>query len=89
MIHGSISNDDDDHHHHKQWKPVTTVDIDNHQLVLKEFAMPLQADPAFYEREVRAESLREGGKTATVVRWHISRADEETGQAHVEVRRLR
>eukprot|EP00903_Cladosiphon_okamuranus_P015339 g14169.t1 len=54
------------------------------QLVLREFAIPLQADPALYERTVRAECLREGGETATVVRWHISRADEETGQAHVE-----
>lgn len=84
-IHSSSSSSGD---YHQQPKP--TVDNINHQqLVLREFAMPLQADPALYERRVRAECLRAGGETATVVRWHISRADEKAGQAHVEVRRPR
>lgn len=73
----------------QQQQPIPTTDIDNRQLVLREFDMPLQADPALYERKVRAECLREGGAAATVVRWHISRADQNTGRAHVEVRLLR
>lgn len=59
---------------------------DQQELVLREFTLPLQASPGSYERRVRAECLREGGETATVVRWHISHADEATGHAHVEVR---
>ncbi|CAM9347888.1 unnamed protein product [Ectocarpus fasciculatus] len=57
---------------------------DQRELVLREFTMPLQGSPGSYERRVRSECLREGGETATVVRWHISRADEATGHAHVE-----
>lgn len=56
------------------------------ELVLREFSMPLAAQPGAYERKVRQECLREGGETATVVRWHISHADNERGQAHIEVR---
>lgn len=59
---------------------------DQRELVLREFTMPLQGSPGSYERRVRAECLLEGGETATIVRWHISRADEATGHAHVEVR---
>ncbi|CAM9195462.1 unnamed protein product [Pylaiella littoralis] len=62
------------------------------ELVLREFRIAVVSegttsphlDPAVYERRVRAECLREGGETATVVRWHVSRVDEETGHAHVE-----
>ncbi|CAM9888935.1 unnamed protein product [Ectocarpus sp. 12 AP-2014] len=60
------------------------ADYDQQELVLREFALPLQASPGSYERRVRAECLREGGETATVVRWHISHADEVTGRAHIE-----
>lgn len=71
------------------------------ELILREFSMDvavpaekkpvgtgrsLLSDPGVYERRVRAECLREGGETATVVRWHVSRVDEETGRGHVEVR---
>lgn len=64
------------------------ADAQAQELVLREFVLPLQADPASYERMVRAEGRRGGDETATVVRWHISRADEETGNAHVEVRQF-
>ncbi|CAM9295224.1 unnamed protein product, partial [Ectocarpus sp. 13 AM-2016] len=60
------------------------ADYDQQELVLREFALPLQASPGSYERRVRAECLLEGGETATVVRWHISHADEATGRAHIE-----
>lgn len=56
------------------------------ELVLREFSMPLQSSPGAYERRVLSDCLKEGGEAATVVRWHISSADEETGQARVEVR---
>lgn len=56
------------------------------ELVLREFSMPLQSSPGAYERRVVRDCLKEGGEAATVVRWHISSADEQTGQARVEVR---
>lgn len=56
------------------------------ELVLREFSMPLQSSPGAYERRVVRDCLKEGGEAATVVRWHISCADEQTGQARVEVR---
>ncbi|CBN74842.1 expressed unknown protein [Ectocarpus siliculosus] len=70
---------------HKSYSMMCGVaDYDQQELVLREFALPLQASPGSYERRVRAECLREGGEAATVVRWHISHADEATGRAHVE-----
>ncbi|CAM9509493.1 unnamed protein product, partial [Hapterophycus canaliculatus] len=59
-------------------------DFHDQKLVLREFSVALEASPVAYERTVRAACLREGDEAATVVRWHISRADQETGQAHVE-----
>lgn len=55
-------------------------------LVLREFSMPLQPSPGAYERRVLSECLKDGGEEATVVRWHISSADEQAGQVRVEVR---
>lgn len=57
-------------------------------LVLREFSMPLleASSPGAYARKVSGECEREFGETATVVRWHISAADEEKGEAQVEVR---
>ncbi|CAB1101134.1 unnamed protein product [Ectocarpus sp. CCAP 1310/34] len=69
---------------HRSYPMMRGVADDHQELVLREFALPLQASPGSYERRVRAECLREGGETATVVRWHISHADEATGRAHVE-----
>lgn len=70
-------------------QPTPTMGADNpheQKLVLREFSVALEASPVAYERSVRAACLREGGEAASVVRWHISRADQETGQAHIEVR---
>ncbi|CAM9835814.1 unnamed protein product [Scytosiphon promiscuus] len=66
---------------------ITAMDAGNPQkekLVLREFSVPLEASPLAYERCVRARCLREGGEAASVVRWHIRHADQQTGQAHVE-----
>ncbi|CAM9422481.1 unnamed protein product, partial [Ascophyllum nodosum] len=54
------------------------------KLVLREFSMPLQDSPEAYERKVRWECLREDSAAASLVRWHVSKADEDTGRAHVE-----
>lgn len=57
------------------------------ELVLREFSMPpTQGSPGAYARMVQSECFREGGETASVVRWHVSHADDKTGQARVEVR---
>lgn len=66
----------------------SSVSIEGQQeqeLVLREFSMALQSSPAAYERRVRSECLRSGGDSASVVRWHISYADAQSGRAHLEV----
>lgn len=97
-IHSS-SGDHHDHHHQQQSTSAERYADDRQEeqqqeLVLREFSIPAAVldvttgallDPAVYERRVQAECLREGGETASVVRWHVSRVDEETGHAHVEV----
>lgn len=55
------------------------------KLVLREFSMPLQTSLGAYELRVKSKCLEEGGPTAKLIRWNISHADRQTGQAHVEV----
>lgn len=59
--------------------------IESQELVLREFCMPLQKSPGAYLSRVQLECLLEGGDTGKVVRWHVSNADEDRGEAHVEV----
>lgn len=71
----------------RQASPISFVRQRPQELILREFSMPLQSSPGAYERRVVNDCLKqEGGEAATVVRWHISSADEQTGQARVEVR---
>lgn len=52
-------------------------------LVLREFSIPLQESPGEYAKRVQQECAREG-TGAKVIRWHISNADGEQGEVHVE-----
>lgn len=73
---------------HSNFYSETKVDDDQpgEKLVLREFSMPLQTSLGAYELRVRSKCLEEGGPTAKLIRWNISHADRQTGQAHVEVR---